>query len=563
MFFETFKKSNLTYSTDTRSIAVNINEINQGTSQNETFLFYRDNKIIKIYDRLCNHNYGKLFLKGNNAICPLHGWELDLKNGKYTNISCSKKPLITVNENELSSPFIEIENKTKKLNTLNFRTKKNLTIRFINHACIHFQIDNEFSFATDPWIIGSAFCHGWWLAKDSPFDAFEVLNSCDFIYISHNHPDHLHPKSLKYLRKDMPILTAGFENKSASTLLKDCGFTDITEMDFSSRYVQKNIEFSVAVLKSGDFRDDSGLLFEIGELTGLLTVDSNLLNFGELPDVDILASSFAGGASGFPLCFENYTQSEREKIIERNRKAILSTNLKTIKLTKPKYFMPYAGFFTEKAERDQYIKKFNKKNTTCDFNEICLKNKCQLLDNNENQIFKLYGKKLTNKIKDTSEKYIDNSYSEFLNRKSIRISQRELIKLVIHYFSYAEFKDNLVLDLITTCDKFSQHYERFKIDFESDNIEILDPNVEGNDLEENTLSADKRYLKIKVRRDELIDVLVNRKPWEDISIGFQCRVYRNPNIYNERFWYYFTNVYISKNAPKVDNMMDKFLASEK
>ena len=152
----------------------------------------------------------------------------------------------------------------------------------------------------------------------------------------------------------MPILTAGFTNESTLTLLKECGFKDITAMDFSSRYIQEDNEFSIAVLKSGDFREDSGLLFEVGELTGLLTVDSNLLNFGELPDVDILASSFAGGASGFPLCFDNYTQSEKEKIIERNRKAISSTNLKTIKLTRPKYFMPYAGFFSEKAERDQF-----------------------------------------------------------------------------------------------------------------------------------------------------------------------------------------------------------------
>ena len=30
---------------------------------------------------------------------------------------------------------------------------------------------------------------------------------------------------------------------------------------------------------------------------------------------------------------------------------------------------------------------------------------------------------------------------------------------------------------------------------------------------------------------------------------FQCRVYRNPNVYNTRFWFYFTNVYISNNVP--------------
>ncbi len=360
-FFDSFKKSNLTYKTNNLIIEQNIDEINEGFSQNENFLFYRDNELIKIYDRSCNHNFGRLFLKGNNAICPLHEWELDLQNEKYINSNCSKKPLLTINENELDSPFIELEVKETKLNTLNFNTKKNLNVRFLNHACIHFEIDNEFSFATDPWIIGSAFCNGWWLAKDSPFDAFEVLNNSDFIYISHNHPDHLHPKSLKYLRKDMPILTAGFTNESTVRILKDCGFKDITVMDFSSRFVDKKNEFSIAILKSGDFREDSGILIEVGEFTGLLTVDSNLMNFGKLPYVDLLASSFAGGATGFPLCFENYTQKEKQKIVERNKKAIFSTNLRTIKLTKPKYFMPYAGFFTEKAERDKYIKKFNKK----------------------------------------------------------------------------------------------------------------------------------------------------------------------------------------------------------
>ena len=264
-FFDSFKKSDLKYKTQYKSIQVNIDEINEGSSQNENFLFQKDKMKIKVYDRNCNHNFGKLFLKGNNAICPLHGWELDLVDEKYINASCSKKPLLTIHENELDSPFIEIESKTKKLNTLNFKTKKNLTIRFINHACIHVQVDNEFSFATDPWIIGSAFCNGWWLEKDSPVDAFEILNNSDFIYISHNHPDHLHPKSLEYLRKDMPILTAGFANESTVILLKECGFKDITVMDFSSRYSNASNEFSIAVLKSGDFREDSGLLFEIGE----------------------------------------------------------------------------------------------------------------------------------------------------------------------------------------------------------------------------------------------------------------------------------------------------------
>jgi len=41
-------------------------------------------------------------------------------------------------------------------------------------------------------------------------------------------------------------------------------------------------------------------------------------------------------------------------------------------------------------------------------------------------------------------------------------------------------------------------------------------------------------------------VIINMLPWEDFLIGFQCRIYRTPNIYEDNFWYHFTNEYISK-----------------
>ncbi|CCB80207.1 hypothetical protein HBZC1_12210 [Helicobacter bizzozeronii CIII-1] len=32
-------------------------------------------------------------------------------------------------------------------------------------------------------------------------------------------------------------------------------------------------------------------------------------------------------------------------------------------------------------------------------------------------------------------------------------------------------------------------------------------------------------------------------PFEDFSIGFHCRIYRQPNTYESTFWFHFTNVY--------------------
>lgn len=553
-YFNNFKKSQLNYQNDIQNVQINIDEINEGVSQSKEFFYNRDGESIKIFDRLCDHAGGKLSLKGKKASCPLHGWEFDIENERYTNTKCNKKPLLSINEYELDSPYIEVPSIKKTIKTFDFSSKKKTKVRFLNHACLHFSVDDNLSFATDPWVIGSAFCNGWWLAKDSPSDVFKILNECDFIYISHNHPDHLNQTTLKNIRKDMPILTAGFVSSSTIAILEENGFTDITSMDFNSRLVNLDDQFSITVLKSGDFRDDSGLLIEIGQFKCLLTVDSNLLNFGNLCSVDLLCSSFAGGASGFPICFTNYNEKEKKAVVTRNRNAIKATNIKNIELTEPSYFLPYAGFFTEKACRDKYVKDRNIKNSIEDYKSICEGNQCKLLNVNKEQFFEFNGPSLVNSYQDLSPKYQDKEIDEYLNL-NYKISENKLIKLVILYFEGSKFNDNLEVDLITSDDSFTKYYERFKIDFQNNKYSNIPLNNKIGDFEKDTKANGNKYLQIKVRREELIDVLINRKPWEDLSIGFQCRIYRSPNIYNSEFWHYFTNYYIAGNVNNLNNIL--------
>ena len=78
------------------------------------------------------------------------------------------------------------------------------------------------------------------------------------------------------------------------------------------------------------------------------------------------------------------------------------------------------------------------------------------------------------------------------------------------------------------------------------------------EYESNLIKKGNRLLRIKVRKDELIEVLIHNKPWEDLSIGFQCRIYRKPDVYNYKFWDYFTNIYISQKAFNLQrNLSDK------
>jgi hypothetical protein len=46
---------------------------------------------------------------------------------------------------------------------------------------------------------------------------------------------------------------------------------------------------------------------------------------------------------------------------------------------------------------------------------------------------------------------------------------------------------------------------------------------------------------MKVRTSVFRYVLLNGLPWEEISIGFQARFYREPDIYEFDFWNHFQN----------------------
>lgn len=546
IFLNDLKKVSHQYKEDTVEVVKNIDEIQDGASQDDDFLYFRTDQNIKIYDRVCDHNGGRLSIKANEASCPLHGWSLDLATGFYTNARCTKKPILELNEYELDSPLISIFKQKHYLRSESWDSEKVTEIKFINHACLIFKM-GDITFATDPWIIGSAFCNGWWLAKPSPSNVFDELNKCDFLYISHNHPDHLHPASLEKIRKDIPILTADFQSGSTKDYLENLGFSNVQAMNFSSSLIDEKREISLSVLKSGDFRDDSGLFVQYGKFKCLLTVDSNFLNFGKLPSVDLLCSSFAGGASGFPLCFENYSEEEKEVVMTRNWAAIRATNIANIKLTKPNYFMPYAGFFTEAAKRDSYIKNRNIKNRVEDFESICIANGSSLLNVNEYQNFVFEGARLVSKEIDKVDRINESNYGN-PSDLNCDIVEQQLSEKVIDYFEGCSFNDDLIVDLIPTNDDFSESKTLYKLDFSDKKYSSV--SFEGTTIssENEALKRGLRFLQIKVRRGELLDVICNGKPWEDLSIGFQCRIYRTPNVYNSEFWFYFTNVYIGKNV---------------
>jgi len=148
-FLSTLKLIPLDYSHQQAEVEKSIDEIPDGNSQDGNFLYFRNGDNIKIYDRLCDHNGGRLSLKDDGAICPLHGWKLDLSTGIYVNARCTKKPILELNEYELDSPLINVPLVSSSLAVQDWISHRSTEIRFINHACLLIKM-GEITFATDP-----------------------------------------------------------------------------------------------------------------------------------------------------------------------------------------------------------------------------------------------------------------------------------------------------------------------------------------------------------------------------------------------------------------------------
>ena len=98
------------------------------------------------------------------------------------------------------------------------------------------------------------------------------------------------------------------------------------------------------------------------------------------------------------------------------------------------------------------------------------------------------------------------------------------------YFDEVGYRSDLLLHVIEKDEEFLFDHNEFFVDFNTGKVVYYKP------------EEFKRYLRIKVRSDVFRYVLYNRLPWEEFSIGFQERFYREPDNYNFDFWNHFSDV---------------------
>ena len=176
----------------------------------------------------------------------------------------------------------------------------------------------------------------------------------------------------------------------------------------------------------------------------------------------------------------------------------------------------------------------------------------KLLDVESNDLYLFNGKKLISSKTVNKQHYKDlneNDYLKFFKKEYSTVDK----KYLENYFVKSNFKDNLVVYISLTDDNFKSLNLNYSIDFSGEKIifKSID-NLSEKKVLNNKTSKD---IDTKDQKREFLNTIYNKLPWEDLLIGFQCKVIRSPNIYNVNFWYHFTNKYITLKICKIENKL--------
>lgn len=154
-------------------------------------------------------------------------------------------------------------------------------IQLINHASIFIRINKDMSILSDPWYEGQAFDNGWSLLhQNSEKFIQKTLEKINFIYISHEHPDHF---SISFFKK-------------YSKFIKEKNIQIILQKTLDQRvenFLKNKLELEVIVLKSYKTEKICGqkvTLIDCGTIDSSILVETDQTYHLNLNDCDFTKS---------------------------------------------------------------------------------------------------------------------------------------------------------------------------------------------------------------------------------------------------------------------------------
>lgn len=231
-----------------------------------------------------------------------------------------------------------------------------MRIKLVSHASVIIETADT-AMLVDPWLLGKAFNDSWALLFNPVLDESD-LQKIDFLWISHEHPDHLHFASLKSLpetfRERVTVLFQRIPSKNAVNALRNiAGFKKIIELPHRKRveisdattvycYHSRQIDSALAIMSGGQS------LIDINDVE-TSKKDRRLLS-ADLGSVDCVLNQFSIAGYNGDVNYAELIPAANRRIIKNMLADSMALNAKMT--------IPFASFMYFCCEDNKYINSY-------------------------------------------------------------------------------------------------------------------------------------------------------------------------------------------------------------
>lgn len=200
---------------------------------------------------------------------------------------------------------------------------------------------------TDPWLTEGAYQGTWFhthLLADAGVTPETFPKDIDYLFLSHEHQDHMDVTTLKHFRRDIPFLICRFTTDKFCQYLRQLGFTNLREVE-SGESLHLGNGVKATIFRTVEYTNDSAILVEhdgtrVFNETDCKLSYENLEYIGKL-GIDIGFYMFSG-ANWYPMMYE-YPEDKMLDLVRRRRRSLLRSLVQRVRLTKPRLAVPAAG----------------------------------------------------------------------------------------------------------------------------------------------------------------------------------------------------------------------------
>ena len=215
-----------------------------------------------------------------------------------------------------------------------------MRFQVVGHACLQVAAAGK-RLVVDPWILGSVYWDAWWHCPEPVYD--ETIFEPDFLYLTHWHFDHVHPKSLARFDKSCLVLLPKFPVSSLPEQMRGMGFTRILELEHGRTFVlapgftltSYQIQYqddSICVVEA-----DGAVLVDLNDAKPLPRTWKSLRR--RHPRVDFMLRSHSPAWS-YPTA---YTFEDPADAIPVDRQSYLQAFCAAARVLAPRYAVPFAS----------------------------------------------------------------------------------------------------------------------------------------------------------------------------------------------------------------------------